>query len=709
MAKPTFGKNGFDLNAKSANMTYLYGISDFWSVLFENADVVNSMLEATTMQLSNVYNRFLQLSSSFTLDGITEFTGSQIDLVVLDETEHAVAGETHTFLLPKKMKSTRYIANRPFMPTATLEEGVHFSISADGTSISFYSALSSLKMPKRVSIAKTVQYSLWFIDTTIDENLVYNYYGKFVSKKSDAVTERYKDFISGLFYLYLHGPTVRDLVRGLNLVMGVPLARQDEKVLLVDRLDSSTDYTIITTNNSYVVPYGLKPTIVAGDTIHTGDPVASWVQVLDYVKDGEWWLYHTIPREIIEVPLGQENQLVATPGSDTATIMSKYLKNHTFMVKISLSGVDSVKLFTQLQEVVSEAKPSYTFPIYVWEIPLEEEAILLSNTVSLSPKLSPSTMLNSSNGEVFRRDMPMSSVSGVAHVLYKGAMPHTMYDLPFNVYRHMYGPGSYPQTITDSGYTINDYINIDSVWDKDQVNSGWIQAISSRNGSDPHLVDRQRVMYNNYIEDPLVGQPVGIAKRMTSISSATEYSFCDVELIPLYCVRAEELKAKLDSASISHETTLPREFVIEKNLTNTSNRDLLCVRDYTRLSASVGTITWGEDYKDYLYLGAWIPHNMYLNRTLSSYGGAGSYLVAIQSINDIWGVYLKADAIVYAKTGPFFILAPTENIHITSTVTKAYKSSSRLGNTTFNVRDTTVPFDRTSNTISVPCSTNGQY
>ena len=541
MSKPQFGQDGVSLNDGSTNLVYLYGISDFWSIIFEDSDKVQALLEATTFQLSEIYSRFLQLTSTLTLDNIQTTLNSQMSLVLIDEKADALSGSKRVFTLPEPILDCDYICNRPFLPTSTLSRGVHYDLSDDGKTLTLYSNLDLLKFPRRSVNGSTNQFALWMTNVKVDEQIVYNYFGRFVKKSPEVSTDRYKDFISGLYYLYLSGPTIRDLIRGLNLVMGVPLARQNEKVLLVDRLSGSQDYTVVTDNNSYIVPYGLQPDIVEGDTLKVGDPIASWVEVKDYKEEDEWWMYLTIPPEML--PVSYDGNRTAYPGNDIDWLMRNYLKNHSFLVKLKTTGVTSLNLFTELQGIVKTVKPSYTFPIYIWEVPIEEEVIWLENFFAYYSNAHICSNLTSPNPDVFRRD--------IEDVRWRECPEFIRYNMPWKAHYFMTNHNIAESNIVDvdGPEVITGFANAAIVSDRDQHTAACMLAVNPRS-SCARSLSRSAVNYVNYIDDPYSGMPVGINYTIqpTEIfppGPDSPYNFWDADLMPLYCTTEPELRFKL--------------------------------------------------------------------------------------------------------------------------------------------------------------------
>ena len=384
MIKSNFSTEGLPIGRDNVNMTYLYGLSDFFSVMFENTEVPNLLLEATSESASNIYNRFLQLTSSLSLLDIQTTIGSNIELVLIRNTD-AVVGELNTFYINKNIVSTRYAANKPLFPTTLLDSGVDFRIETPdvgttGYKIVFSKSIDSFAFPTRTLLDGSKEYAVWFVDVELDEQMVYNYFGKLVGISPSVSTDMFKNFIYGLYYMYNQGPAISLIRKGLNLALGIPLAREVETVLDVRNYIDTEDYIVVTDKNKYVVPYGIYPSVTPGQTLAVSDEIAQWIEIKDWVEDGEWWINLFIPPSIIpEVPLDQIDRH-AIAGSSFDYLMREYLKKNTFLVNVKVTSFKNTQSFTQLADIINRVKPTYTQPIYVWTIPYLDETVAVDDS-----------------------------------------------------------------------------------------------------------------------------------------------------------------------------------------------------------------------------------------------------------------------------------------------------------------------------------------
>ena len=200
------------------------------------------------------------------------------------------------------------------------------------------------------------------------------------------------------------------LARGLNLALGIPLARDNETVLRIIQDPETGNWSIITANNSYTIPYQIAPVVEEGDELVVGQEV-SWVaQVQDYKSQDSWWINLAIPRELLK-DIPSNVPTTAIKGSTFDYLMRKFLKYHTFLVQIDINADFDSASMTEMIRLVKDARPSYTFPVFVWRVPIEDDPLLEDDSeLSYSQKLDMvDTLLL---GEYLRRDHEEEDIAG---------------------------------------------------------------------------------------------------------------------------------------------------------------------------------------------------------------------------------------------------------------------------------------------------------
>ena len=419
-------ENGLGFNDQ-ANMTYLYGLSDFWVNMFQESEKVNTSLQAFTIHYSETYSKFLQLTSQISLQDIQETIDSQIKLLVIS-TSSQVSGEVETYTLPENVLSCRFLSNRPVLPTLTLENEVHYRIDQVAGTIAFYKPVGTIGFPSKKMADGTTQYAIWMTDARVDENLLYDVYGKLIGMSPDAAIGNYKDFLIGLYYMYTGGPDLATIRKGLDLVLGIPLARDTETVLDIRTYHNTNQFLVITNLNSYLIPYGLSPSIGIGDTLNVLDKLTTWIDVEDYLDNGDWWLNLKIPAKLI--PFAAEDGRYASPGSSADYLMRNYLKTHTFLINIKTTIFKNGGVFDRIASIVEDIKPTYTTPIYIWSVIVGGR----EETVSLTEEFGGIDLIAGLH------ETPMSSANfvrdaEVGYRFFRGDVNFTMFNAPKKVGR----------------------------------------------------------------------------------------------------------------------------------------------------------------------------------------------------------------------------------------------------------------------------------
>ena len=495
---------GLSIGVNSQSYTYLYGLSDFWQYLFQDTTSTNLLLEATSLQASDIYSKFIQLCTGLSLEDIGPSASNQIrleilntspvlpsnipvlgltwvggfttisvgdisnfavgDIIVLSNTVATSSVTTYnpdtvidsaalndgastyipgstgwdgtftitsispsgtisyfqpanpggyisggnistsniglqTYIFSSKINGARFITNRAFLPTIVLEEDVDYSVDPSTARITFAKPLYTYGFPSRTT-SGILEYALWLSDVRYDEDLIYSQYPLMLGildKKPNISNKGYRNFIYGLYYIYTSGPTLSIIEKGINILLGVPLARYSETVIGIQYYVSADQYVIITDVSSYTLPSGLPPSVAVGDALVVGEELSKWVEIQDYQSSGNWWTRYSVnlPAELMErVPPGNTRLISAgvafpydlgdgintTPidGSGDALpyispnyagyLMDTYLKYNTFLVKVNVtqSLFLSGQLYGSISSLLLRMKPSHTFPIYTF-------------------------------------------------------------------------------------------------------------------------------------------------------------------------------------------------------------------------------------------------------------------------------------------------------------------------------------------------------
>lgn len=518
----------------TGQMSYLYGLSDFWLQVFADKDLVDSLLEVSTQTLGEAYGQFLQRAGNISLDTIQETYNSQLKLYLFSP-EDAVDGLTGSiFKLPEKTTQISFMMNRPMLPSISMAAGVHFEINENGTEIAFYKPLSEMGFPQRVTSEGKTQYALWAANVCIDEGIIYSQFGRAVGMTPERTIGNYKDFIQGLYFLYSHGPVINYIQAGVNLALGIPTVRANERVMNVLQNPINGHWEILTATNFYDVPYGFQPDIAVGDELTEGMQLVNWVDVQDYQKSGEWWYNTFIPAELTGGVLYPPVQ----KDTDMAYIMRNFLKYNTFMVLFNQAGID-LKGYYAVSDVIWRARPSHTFPVFVWKNPMGDELVNITDEdlemgqlVTLEDNIYDTRIID------FVRNDRNSYFS-------RGTNSYNRYQIPV-----------YHQNMVGDAPKLGEFRGVNADGRRLSGIGGWVEEAGERVEADLHRVDP--VFKTRGTKAIVRGRSTGIRSYrgsdvQTSVGHMRQFANAEGEIIsidarnivPLYLIYADDLKAKL--------------------------------------------------------------------------------------------------------------------------------------------------------------------
>mgnify|MGYP001176823381 FL=1 len=649
MSRSNFTDTGLPIGQNDVNMTYLYGLSDFFTVMFQDTATVNLLLEAEAQGASEIYSQFLQLCSTLSLEKIGLTVGSSIKLVLVNSTS-AVRDRPNTYSLSETILEAKFIANRPFLPTTTLESDVDFGLETtrDGrTTITFARPIEEYAFSQRSLPGGVRQYALWFVDAEIDERLLSTYYGQLIGVQPENSTEAFHSFVYGLFYVYTQGPTLDVMRKGLNLTLGIPLARSTETVIDIRNYLDTNQFIVITDQNQYVIPYGLPPSVSIGDTIRVGDELAKWVEIKDYQSDGEWWINLQIPPSIIPtLPEGQKDRY-ASPGSHFDYLMRNYLKKHTFLVNVNVSNFQNIQTYQELSDIIRRAKPTYTQPIYIWTIDRLTETLTLIET-AFTTRVDPIRCENIG--------LPIAQFYRGNDVdpAYRSCPQFIRFNVPYYVAK-LCGTDPYvngdPESLSSNGMKVTGFTNwVAQYRGNTEQEEAWMRAILAR-GSETWRAKRSQIGFHKKQVDPDVidGLTVNMASRRWGAPAG-------FRLIPLYITTEQDIIDK--SLAVNKPPPSPQLWSFPLFGANTGTKAINAIGiNEERSSTAVDILREHFDTlffrgPDVFYLGAEIPEK-----------GWETYAPTVDDIRDrdyLLGIRITHRAIgVYWVTSNFEVDAPS--------------------------------------------------
>lgn len=289
---------------------------------------------------------------------------------------------------------------------------------------------------------RVLQIAAWAPDALVDRMTLANNFGVFINRREPS-SEAYRAFIAGIFQLYILGPVLERIESALNVVLNLPVVRDDGEVYqstdttdsLVDRIFTTRPTTGQTATYEYPKGTPLRTDLVAGDSLLSFEPLTTAVAVTDYVQTPDWWYGELIPRELFS-PVGgsipsvtrrfaqpfyvlntvgapddphvgdpglivgaDETGFIPPPGHPVFrhrvafVLMDRYLKYHTFSVKFdatalsATTGTAFAQSIQDLNELVLSAKPSHTYvfttptTLFRDEIEIDEDTLSFDRLV----------------------------------------------------------------------------------------------------------------------------------------------------------------------------------------------------------------------------------------------------------------------------------------------------------------------------------------
>ena len=165
--------------------------------------------------------------------------------------------------------------------------------------------------------ADVAEVAFWIPDAQIDLFRLYDNFGYLIGR-FQASSEAYRQFIRGVFQLYLLGPTLERIESALNVICALPVVRDDGETLVsyeaVGTIVDDPDHARITTRRldgsqaRYLFPVGTPirsdivayvPGTSAAISFLSFEPFTELFQVTDWTVDASWWDSIIIPEALM--------------------------------------------------------------------------------------------------------------------------------------------------------------------------------------------------------------------------------------------------------------------------------------------------------------------------------------------------------------------------------------------------------------------------
>lgn len=289
---------------------------------------------------------------------------------------------------------------------------------------------------------RVLQLAAWTPDAHVDRRTLANNFGALIGQLAPS-SEAYRAFLAGIFQLYLLGPVLARIESALNVVLNLPVVRDDgETYVATDTTDALVDrvYTRRPSTGqqvAYTFPKNaaIRTDLVVGQALLAFEPLTTAVTVTDYVQTPTWWHGAQIPRALFDAAtVPSANRRTASPfyienvvgapddprigdpglmiGTDETgvvlvptpahvyrhrmafVLMDRYLKYHTFTVRFDVQVLAAAmtagafaSTLDDLNRLVLSAKPAHTYIFTTATTDFRDEVTVSETSISFDRRI----------------------------------------------------------------------------------------------------------------------------------------------------------------------------------------------------------------------------------------------------------------------------------------------------------------------------------
>ena len=416
-------------NIYEGKANFIQGLSDLWIRFFKDQDQLRALYDGTQIVVGQAYLEFMSTVLNISIRETPVFQKEFFKLLTIREdnvSQRLTDGRYIFEVTDFAIKGARFLYNKIFSPTTILENNIDFEVEIDGDAdlISFatdpfdwtgdgnpipgvaYRTVNVAADDGSVTAYKEL--ALWIPDAQVDRYDMYLNYGYLV-KRFEPSSEAYRALLQGIIKYFVLGPTTQHVTSALNVIVGLPVVRDDGEVLQSVDTSNPAYRTIVTNQNQYqfdtVIPLRediLDETNWGVLTFEAFEHLTDVFTVYDTVANPVWWFDVTIPPRVLPdeskarravspqlydnkinnpsglVKIGDPGFFVGAdtdgfvPSTRTAlrnlfsyVVFERFLKHHTFAVdfdsQVLLSDVIPFpRLGLDVQQVVIAGRSAYT-------------------------------------------------------------------------------------------------------------------------------------------------------------------------------------------------------------------------------------------------------------------------------------------------------------------------------------------------------------
>jgi hypothetical protein len=439
---------------------FLHGLSDLWNRFFKDRDQLKVLYKANEVLVGQAYLDLMETVLNFSIREAPVFSRDFFKLLTVREDliTKQLDGRYAFDLTPSGIKAFNFLQNKVLAPTTILELDADFLVdltgeedlllfsknpfdwNQDGTDDVIPGVAYRTVMVDQGD-GTTLPYrelAFWIPDCEKDGFNLYLNFG-YLIQHFEPSSEAYRALIQGVVKYFTLGPTQGNLVSALNVIVGLPVVRDDGEYLLrVTATD--TAQTVVTNARSYEfhTEMPLRSDILdplswsdnvgedAALSFHSFEHLSQLFQIHDIISKWHWWFGKEIPpvllpdevkaRRVISPEL-YENLVDNPPGlvrvgdpglfigADddgfvplvsrptfrhlvSYVIFERFMRHHAFVMEIDKDVMTSgilpfTRLSSDLHSIIFAGKSAYTFLFTEQEIPIEDEIHLVESLLPM--------------------------------------------------------------------------------------------------------------------------------------------------------------------------------------------------------------------------------------------------------------------------------------------------------------------------------------
>jgi len=314
-------------NVSEGTASFLHGLSDLWIRFFKDIDQIKALEKGLEISVGQAYLDLMATVLNFSIRETPVFQKEFFKLLTIREDLFTERGDERyeIELTDIAIKSFDFLYNKIFDPTVILESLVDFEMDISGAKdiLIFEKNLFDWNDDGSNTIIPGVAYrtleveddegtiteqrelAFWIPDAQYDAFDMYLNYGHLIAKFEPS-SEAYRALIRGIMRYFMLGPTPRNLTSALNVIVGLPVIRDDGEILQEVTTSISGDNTVVTDARSYTfdpsIP--LRPDVL--DTSNWGtlsfrafEKLTSVFKIYDTLEKAHWWFDKTILKKVL--------------------------------------------------------------------------------------------------------------------------------------------------------------------------------------------------------------------------------------------------------------------------------------------------------------------------------------------------------------------------------------------------------------------------